>query len=245
MTPSQSGSPPPDPATTQESVAPQSDATMRLNAPHRYWQRASSMTALLVLLILTVFVVPVVFPAGRAAHVVEDASLSLILLAGAVAVYDRRPWAIAAALLCVGAAASRWLEFLVATDLLPIVREGSGLTAVLLLLGIVAMRVFSDGIVTADRIMGAVALYMLLGIAWAVAYEIVSLYTNGAFAGGNVVATGPARWLYFSFVTLTTVGYGDITPVAPAARSLAALEALTGQLYPAVILARLVSLHAK
>ena len=50
------------------------------------------------------------------------------------------------------------------------------------------------------------------------------------------------RWVYFSFVTLTTVGYGDISPVARAARSLAMLEALIGQLYPAVILARLVSL---
>ena len=48
--------------------------------------------------------------------------------------------------------------------------------------------------------------------------------------------------MYFSFVTLTTVGYGDISPVARAARSLAMLEALIGQLYPAVILARLVSL---
>ena len=50
-------------------------------------------------------------------------------------------------------------------------------------------------------------------------------------------------WMYFSFVTLTTVGYGDITPVATSARSLAMLEALTGQLYPAIIIARLVSLQ--
>jgi hypothetical protein len=64
-----------------------------------------------------------------------------------------------------------------------------------------------------------------------------------AFAGGDIHATVPARWMYFSFMTLTTVGYDDVTPIAPAAHSLVVLEALLGQLYPAIILARLVSLR--
>ncbi|KDP86646.1 hypothetical protein CF70_006185 [Cupriavidus sp. SK-3] len=54
-----------------------------------------------------------------------------------------------------------------------------------------------------------------------------------------------STWIYFSFVTLTTLGYGDITPVAHAAKSLAILEALIGQLYPAIVLARLVSLRVE
>ena len=65
----------------------------------------------------------------------------------------------------------------------------------------------------------------------------------GAFAGHTDESGGLADWIYFSFVTLTTVGYGDITPVALGARSLTMLEALVGQLYPAVIIARLVSLQ--
>jgi hypothetical protein len=63
-----------------------------------------------------------------------------------------------------------------------------------------------------------------------------------AFAGAADNEKGIARWIYFSFVTLTTVGYGDVTPVARAARSLAMLEGLIGQLYPAIILGRLLSL---
>jgi hypothetical protein len=64
-----------------------------------------------------------------------------------------------------------------------------------------------------------------------------------AFHPAGAYFVAPQRWLYYSFVTLTTVGYGDITPVGPLARSLAILEALTGQLYPAILLARLVALE--
>jgi Ion channel len=99
--------------------------------------------------------------------------------------------------------------------------------------------------VTFDRILGAIALYVLIGVVWAEAYQLVSIRVPDAYAGiaGGSGSPDRASWIYFSFVTLTTVGYGDITPVAHAARSLAILEALIGQLYPAIVLARLVSLH--
>jgi Ion channel len=94
------------------------------------------------------------------------------------------------------------------------------------------------------RILGAVALYVLIAGVWAEAYEMISLYVPAAFTGAGGVEEMKDRstWVYFSFVTLTTVGYGDITPVAHAARSLAIMEALIGQLYPAIVLARLISL---
>jgi len=71
----------------------------------------------------------------------------------------------------------------------------------------------------------------------------VERLSPGAFSGHTDESGTLAQWAYFSFVTLTTVGYGDMTPVALGARSLAMLEALVGQLYPAVIIARLVSLQ--
>ncbi len=83
-------------------------------------------------------------------------------------------------------------------------------------------------------------MYLLLGFIWAHAYELVALWHPGAFAGA---VDGSLPWTYYSFVTLTTVGYGDITPVHPLARAVAVLEALTGQLYLAIMLARLVSLE--
>jgi hypothetical protein len=213
------------------------------NAPP--WLFQSSMAVLLVMLVATVFVIPVIFPSGEMARAIRDVSFTLILLSGAVAIYGQHAASSAGVTLCLIAIALRWLEFVVPAAMQPLAREGSALLALFLITAIVAMRVFADGIVTADRVIGAVALYLLLGIAWAVAYELVDLHVSGAFNPGGSHGVGPQRWFYFSFVTLTTVGYGDITPVARISQSLATLEALVGQLYPAIILARLVSLRAK
>lgn len=208
---------------------------------------AGSMTALLVILVAGIFVIPVVTPGGDTGRVVDDISLTLILISGAAAVAGRGTLSLAAAILCAIAIVVRWSEWLVPAGLSPFVHNGSALLALFVVLVIVAVRVFGADvtIVTADRVVGAIVLYLLLGVVWAAAYDLVAMHVAEAFSGVRPTGSGPQRWLYFSFVTLTTVGYGDIVPVAPAARSLAALEALVGQLYPAIILARLVSLQIK
>lgn len=228
-----------------EETAPTPPASMRPSRSPAPWLLASSMTVLLVMLVSTVFVIPVVFPSGEIGRAFRDISFTLILLSGAIAIYKRHSASLVAVFLCLIAIASRWSEWVVPAIEQPLVREGSALLALLLITTIVATRVFASGTVTADRIMGAVALYLLLGIAWAVSYELIALHVPGAFSAGDREGRGPQRWFYFSFVTLTTVGYGDITPTVRITQSLATLEALVGQLYPAIILARLVSLHAK
>jgi hypothetical protein len=90
--------------------------------------------------------------------------------------------------------------------------------------------------------LGGIAAYPLLGVAWAEAFALLEALRPGSFSGAVGLAEGGRGWFYFSFVTLTTVGYGDILPVHPAARSLAMLEAVTGPLYNAILLARLVPL---
>jgi hypothetical protein len=101
--------------------------------------------------------------------------------------------------------------------------------------------------ITKDKIYGAVSVYLLVGLAWASAYALLVVFEPGSFSN-NVAATSggsstPPDLLFFSFVTLTTLGYGDITPVTARARSLALLEAVTGVLYLAVLVARLVSAY--
>jgi Ion channel len=110
---------------------------------------------------------------------------------------------------------------------------------------VVARAVFASGRVTYHRIIGGVLLYLTIGLTFVALFGFVVLLVpktfnnlgsvQGNFAIGNLI--------YFSFVTLTTIGYGDIVPVHPYARGLANVEAIIGQLYPATLLARLVTLE--
>ena len=111
---------------------------------------------------------------------------------------------------------------------------------------VVARAVYAPGRVTLHRIQGAIVLYLNFAIVFASVYRLMWDLIPTAFANLSAPAGGPGEidtMLYFSFTTLTTTGFGDITPVHPFARALANLEAIIGQLYPATILARLVTLE--
>ena len=100
--------------------------------------------------------------------------------------------------------------------------------------------------VTRDKIYAAVSVYLLLGLSWFAVYSVVETLQPGSFRGvARNSASGVAfsDLLYYSFVTLTTLGYGEITPATSQARSLAALEAVAGVLYVATFVARLIGLY--
>lgn len=115
--------------------------------------------------------------------------------------------------------------------------------------GVIMWRTLRRADVTVDTIAGAACVYTLLAVVWANLYVVVETLRPGSFqipAAWRLGATGdPAPALvYFSFVTLTTVGYGDVTPLWPGSGGLAVAEAVVGQLYLAITIARLVGLHA-
>ncbi|HET7910454.1 MAG TPA: ion channel [Pseudolabrys sp.] len=110
---------------------------------------------------------------------------------------------------------------------------------------VVGRKVFEQGQVTVHRIIGAVLLYLLIALAFVCLFMLVAFRVPNAF-NGLVLEDNQklaSNFIYFSFVTLTSTGYGDIYPVHPVARSLCNLETIIGQLYPATLLARLVSLE--
>ena len=110
---------------------------------------------------------------------------------------------------------------------------------------IVSKAVFGPGAINYHRIIGAVLLYLLISLGFAALFVFVGLLSPNSFSG-IVFEDSPALTgtvLYFSIVTLTSTGYGDMYPIHPVARSLCNLETILGQLYPATLLARLVSLE--
>jgi hypothetical protein len=109
--------------------------------------------------------------------------------------------------------------------------------------GLLMVEVFRRQEVDRDTLFGACCIYLLLGLSWASLYGLLIHFSPGVLGAPPGATTSDAELIYFSFVTLTTLGYGDLTPVASAAQSLATLQSLLGILFPAVLVARLVSLY--
>ena len=107
-------------------------------------------------------------------------------------------------------------------------------------------RTLRRGPVTGYRVIGGIAGYLLIGVTWAFAYQLLVEQAPDAIHFEAPLA--PVAWrqlndlIYFSFVTLTTVGYGDVRPVHPVVRSLAVAEALLGQLYLVILISSLVGM---
>lgn len=118
-----------------------------------------------------------------------------------------------------------------------------GVLAALTVGYILLAQVFRDGPINAVRVQGAVAAYLLMGVAYAHAYVIASFFDPTAITSTEGVMTSFVDWIYFSFATLSTLGYGDIIPTGHASRMLAIGEAISGQLFLAILIARLVSMQ--
>jgi hypothetical protein len=122
---------------------------------------------------------------------------------------------------------------------------GAWLIMSVVLIFVVGRTVFSSGHVTYHRIVGAILVYLSIATTFVALFTFVGLLISKAFSG-LLFEDSPAlasNVIYFSFVTLTSTGYGDIVPVHPMARSLCNFETILGQLYPATLLARLVTLE--
>jgi len=108
---------------------------------------------------------------------------------------------------------------------------------------VILSYLFTEDEITSDVIMGAICVYFLIGLAWAFIFFTLELFQPGSFQMPQGQGIDLSHFSYYSYVTLTTLGYGDITPISTQARSLALLEAIMGQLYIAILVARLVGMH--
>ena len=214
--------------------------------PVGFWTSERSLSVLAGVVVASVFVIaPLTRPQGLGNVVLALAYLS-ILISGIATVARTRVGAVAISIVA-GLSALAWLvAYFAPGNSAEVGRKISGAIFCLLLSGVVFQRIFRSGHVTVHRISGAVAAYLLIGLVFAYLYDAIERLSPGSF----YFATAGARdaslndpMVYFSFTTLTTVGYGDVTPQNPLTQSLANLESLIGQLFPTILIARLVALE--
>jgi hypothetical protein len=237
-----------------ESVNPPSAGTPgdtnELGIPEGKPAIRSAYTWVLVGLVATTLLIPFAHRGGPSAVLIQVMTVGVIG-AGVRAVGVRRRYRAIAIALAVPAIALTAVSMMGLGERTEGVRHAVqtlffGYTAWIILL-----YVLGHGRVTGEKIRGAICVLLLMGATWAFAYLTLLQVDPGAISfPESIRASEPASdvgWigdmLYFSFVNLTSVGYGDILPVSPLARTMAWIEALTGQLYMTLLIARLVSLH--
>jgi ion channel len=201
------------------------------------------LRALLVLLITDIFVVAPLAQDGPAV-VLRPVIHSIILLSGfAIALRSRGGVATVVGILALASLVAHWTYHAHATLALARIDTGLSLAFTAAITGLTLLQAFRAGPITRYRIEGAVAAYLLVAYAWALAFQLVALSDPAAFNSTPAALPQTLRFrlLYFSLTTLTSVAYGDIAPINPLARSLAVLEGTIGQLFPVLLLARLVS----
>ena len=200
---------------------------------------------LLISMVLLVVGLPL-FGKTRFATLAAAVFGSLLLALAAWSVSVTRRQTIGTLLIAVPALSVRWCTMLVEGIEIGIADQALWVVFYAYCTIMILLYVLRAPRVSGDILCGGVCVYLLMGLAWSAAYRLIEMVQPGSFAlAGGSVESGGSDLLFFSFATLTTVGYGDITPTADVARSLALLEGVTGVLYVAMLVARLVSIYIR
>jgi voltage-gated potassium channel Kch len=217
----------------------------------KFWSKEWKLTWLFwAVMFDTTLVYPLVsiVGSGVAIRIMNDVSISVIFVSGLFALTRRLTTRTVFGGIIIIVIANRLMRFLFGVNLLVGWDTLLSLIIVVAFVTFILRYVFKEGRVTWQRVEGAVTAYMLIAVAFSLAYLLIFSLIPGAFKfSDGAPSPGDPRsgyiFHYFSVVTLTTLGYGDIMPVHPFARTLTMIEAYVGQLYPAILLARLVSLY--
>jgi voltage-gated potassium channel len=213
------------------------------------WLKRWRFLGLMLALIMLLVVYPVL--SGFAwTRLLLDVLLTLVFVGGLLTIIAQRRLRVVALLLAIPTLAGLWTGYVIPG--MPREKMGIGfhICAVLFLtfvIGVTFQAVHKEERVTADAINGAFCGYLLAGLAFGHIYCLLEILAPGSFLGNGEFAAQVANsdhrhfvLTYFSFVTLTTVGYGDITPASAPSRAWAVVEAIVGQFYIAVLVAELI-----
>ena len=207
-----------------------------------FWSEDRSLTVMLLLLLLFIFVFVPILSIGKGGQIFIKIIYSILLLTGILSVAKHKTYVVAASMLAVIGLFLNWLAQVKPLSQVLIANDFSVILFSLFFAILVLIKTFQPGDITFHRIEGSIVVYLFMGLVFAFTFHAIYLI-EGSSSFNNIRDRDIKEFLYFSFTSLTTMGYGDITPVNSLARSFANLEGLVGQLYPAILIARLVSME--
>jgi hypothetical protein len=200
-------------------------------------------TIMLVSLICMMIIEPFLYDYPGAAFII-NIIFSVIILSSIYAVSYRKKAALFAVILAAPVLVINWSSPFIDQTWYPYVRHIFSTCFFILIIILILDFIFRQVQVSREILFAAIVVYMLLGLMWAVIFRFLEICQPGSFLFPHGLSHDSHDiFLYYSFVTLTTLGYGDISPISAPARSLAILEAIIGQMYVAVLIARLMGTH--
>ncbi len=207
-----------------------------------------SRFGLLALVLLVAIILPTILPHTRFLSVLFTALTTTVLLSGLYAVATSRKHFLIGVALIIPAIMTDWGSEVIDSHVMQAVGVGFSVLFLAYVGWLLLLYILVARRVTTSIIFAAVSLYLLIGFVCAALYYAIELFQGDpmistTFAGNIGMAPPRAETLYYSFVTLTTLGFGDISPVAQPTRALSIVEALIGQLFLVTMMARLVSLQ--
>ncbi len=211
--------------------------------PKEHWRHLALLISILLL-----FIVAPLAAGVRQGALILNVIAATVLIAGSYALFERKRLFVVAVALSAISIVATWLLIASRQHWASLLSRSCVILLIVFFSVTILGYVLRSGRVTVDKIFAAICVYMLIGYAWTFTYALIDELQPGSFVALSATAADDyvareIQFRYFSFITLTTVGYGDILPRSAAARTMAVLEAITGQIYLTVLVARLVGLH--
>jgi hypothetical protein len=203
---------------------------------------------ILLIALLTLIIVGPLLSTSRHGNLVLNVIGAAMLLTALYAISECKQIIVSAVILSILSILGTFLLQAYPSHVMVMVSHATMIALLALFAFVILNYVVRSGRVTADKIFAAICAYLLIGYAWAFAYALLDEFNPGAFASPTEVARNDyvgrvIEMRYFSYITLATVGYGDIVPRTTGARTMALLEAILGQFYLVALIGRLVGLH--
>lgn len=210
----------------------------------RYWRQESGLSAMLVLLIgMHFFIIPL-FSNNAFFIIILNIFWTLFLMSGIFSFATSKKQTALLMIIPILFISCRWISVFNTCDFILFADLLFTLLSLIFLIILILIKVFESGFITIHRVVGSIVVYMLLANLWCVVYMFLFTEMQGSFnmnLSSFKTESLSSSFMYFSYITLTSTGFGEIIPIHPIARSLVQAEAVTGVMYPVILIGRLAS----